>query len=42
MLTIRKFSADALSAEDLVRLGSLTPELVDVLHALRRAASSTS
>jgi pilus assembly protein CpaF len=33
VLTIRKFSAEALSAADLVLLGTLTPELVDVLHA---------
>jgi pilus assembly protein CpaF len=33
ILTIRKFSAEALSAADLVLLGTLTPELVDVLHA---------
>jgi pilus assembly protein CpaF len=32
VLTIRKFSAEALSAADLVLLGTLTPELVDVLH----------
>jgi pilus assembly protein CpaF len=33
VLTIRKFSAEALSAADLVLLETLTPELVDVLHA---------
>ncbi len=33
VLTIRKFSAEALSAADLVLLNTLTPELVDVLHA---------
>ncbi len=33
VLTIRKFSSEALSAADLVLLGTLTPELVDVLHA---------
>ena len=33
VLTIRKFSAEALSAADLVLLGTLTPELVDVLQA---------
>jgi pilus assembly protein CpaF len=32
VLTIRKFSADALDADDLVELGSLTPELVEVLQ----------
>ena len=32
VLTIRKFSAEALSAADLVLLGTLSPELVDVLH----------
>ncbi len=31
VLTIRKFSAEALSAADLVLLGTLSPELVDVL-----------
>jgi pilus assembly protein CpaF len=33
VLTIRKFSAEALSAADLVLLGTLTPEIVDVMHA---------
>jgi pilus assembly protein CpaF len=33
VLTIRKFSAEALSSADLVLLETLTPELVDVLHA---------
>jgi pilus assembly protein CpaF len=33
VLTIRKFSAEALSAADLVLLGTLTPELVDVFQA---------
>ena len=33
VLTVRKFSAEALSAADLVLLGTLTAELVDVLHA---------
>ncbi len=33
VLTIRKFSAEALSAADLVLLGTLTPELVDVLKS---------
>jgi len=32
VLTIRKFSAEALSAADLVLLGTLSPELVDVVH----------
>jgi pilus assembly protein CpaF len=36
VLTIRKFSADALTAENLINLGSLTPELVDVLSACVR------
>ncbi len=36
ILTIRKFSADALTADDLVELGSLTPELVDVLEGCVR------
>jgi pilus assembly protein CpaF len=36
VLTIRKFSVDALTAENLVNLGSLTPELVDVLSACVR------
>jgi pilus assembly protein CpaF len=36
VLTIRKFSADALTADNLVSLGSLTPELVDVLSACVR------
>jgi pilus assembly protein CpaF len=33
VLTIRKFAADALTADDLVALGSLSPELVEVLRA---------
>jgi pilus assembly protein CpaF len=33
VLTIRKFSAEALSTDDLVTLGTLTPELVEVLRA---------
>ena len=33
VLTIRKFSAEALSAADLVLLNTLTPEIVDVIHA---------
>ncbi|HZQ16786.1 MAG TPA: CpaF family protein, partial [Gaiellaceae bacterium] len=33
VLTIRKFSAEALSAADLVLLGTLTPELVEVMQA---------
>jgi pilus assembly protein CpaF len=36
VLTIRKFSADALTAQDLVALGSLTPELVEVLDGCVR------
>ncbi len=36
VLTIRKFSVDALTADNLVNLGSLTPELVDVLSACVR------
>jgi pilus assembly protein CpaF len=36
VLTIRKFSADALTADNLIDLGSLTPELVDVLSACVR------
>src|SRR5581483_2241991 len=31
--TVRKFSKDALTADDLLRLGSLTPELAEVLEA---------
>jgi len=33
VLTVRKFSKDALTADDLLRLGSLTPELAEVLEA---------
>jgi pilus assembly protein CpaF len=36
VLTIRKFSVDALTADNLINLGSLTPELVDVLSACVR------
>jgi pilus assembly protein CpaF len=36
ILTIRKFSADALTADDLIDLGSITPELVDVLESCVR------
>ena len=36
VLTIRKFSADALTAADLVELGSLSPELVEVLDGCVR------
>ncbi|HST18769.1 MAG TPA: CpaF family protein [Gaiellaceae bacterium] len=36
VLTIRKFSVDALTAENLMNLGSITPELVDVLAACVR------
>jgi pilus assembly protein CpaF len=36
VLTIRKFSVDALTAENLINLGSLTPELIDVLSACVR------
>ncbi len=36
ILTIRKFSADALTSDDLVDLGSLSPELVDVLEGCVR------
>jgi pilus assembly protein CpaF len=36
ILTIRKFSADALTADDLIDLGSLTPELVEVLDGCVR------
>ncbi len=33
VLTIRKFSAEALSANDLLQMGTVTPELVEVLRA---------
>jgi len=33
VLTIRKFSAEALSADDLVLLGTLTPDLVELFEA---------
>jgi pilus assembly protein CpaF len=33
VLTIRKFSVDALTAHDLIDVGTLTEDLVDVLHA---------
>jgi pilus assembly protein CpaF len=36
VMTIRKFSTDALTANDLVALGSMTPELADVLEACVR------
>jgi pilus assembly protein CpaF len=32
VLTIRKFAADALTTDDLVALGSLTPELIEMLR----------
>jgi pilus assembly protein CpaF len=34
LLSIRRFSTHALTAEDLVRLGSMTPELLGVLRAM--------
>ena len=36
VLTIRKFSADAFTADNLIDLGTLTPELVDVLSGCVR------
>ncbi|HZQ90111.1 MAG TPA: CpaF family protein [Gaiellaceae bacterium] len=33
VLTVRKFSADALTADDLLRLGSITPDVAEVLEA---------
>jgi len=36
ILTIRKFSRDALTVDDLIQLGSLTPELAEVLEACVR------
>jgi len=35
-LTIRKFPHDALTVDDLVRLGSMTPQMVDLLRAAVR------
>jgi pilus assembly protein CpaF len=37
MLSIRRFGSEPLSADELVRLGTLTPELVQVLFAVVRA-----
>ena len=39
LLTIRKFGAERFDLDDLVALGTLTPEAVDFLDALRRAPS---
>jgi len=36
VLTIRKFSKDALTTDDLIRLGSMTPELAELLDACVR------
>jgi pilus assembly protein CpaF len=36
ILTIRKFSKDALSTDDLIKLGSITPELAELLDACVR------
>jgi pilus assembly protein CpaF len=36
VLTVRKFSAEALSADDLLRIGSITPELAELLEACVR------
>lgn len=36
-LTIRKFSTEALSVPDLIRLGTLSPEMAELLHACVQA-----